>query len=117
VFIRGDFVPGLSDLDSQEQILAYALVFGYAQQLLTKMIDQRAQHVLDSVPSKDAESVPAQEPQLLWEVEEPAAVDDQQSADPIAVPETRRSPDKSQLRKVHANARAAATANGRRGSA
>ena len=32
VAIRGNFVPGLSALDSQEQILAYALVLGYAQQ-------------------------------------------------------------------------------------
>lgn len=54
IAIRGDFVPGLSDLDSQEQILAYALVFGYAQQLLTRLIDDRAGAVLDSVPSKDA---------------------------------------------------------------
>jgi hypothetical protein len=28
--IRREFIPGLSALDSQEQILAYALVFGYA---------------------------------------------------------------------------------------
>lgn len=54
VAIRGDFVPGLSALDSQEQILAYALVLGYAQQLLTRLIDQQAGAVLDSVPSKDS---------------------------------------------------------------
>ena len=54
IAIRGDFVPGLSDLDSQEQILAYALVFGYSQQLLTRLIDDRAESVLDSVASKDA---------------------------------------------------------------
>jgi hypothetical protein len=54
VAIRGNFVPGLSNLDSQEQILAYALVFGYAQQLLTRLIDDRASSVLDGVPSKDA---------------------------------------------------------------
>jgi hypothetical protein len=55
VAIRANFVPGLSALDSQEQILAYALVFGYAQQLLTGLIDKRALGLLDSVPSKDAE--------------------------------------------------------------
>jgi hypothetical protein len=54
IFIRGGFVPGLSDLDSQVQILAYAFVFGYAQQLLTGMIDKQAQSVLDSVPSMGA---------------------------------------------------------------
>jgi hypothetical protein len=54
VAIRGDFVPGLSNLDSQEQILAYALVFGYAQQLLTRLLDQQAQTLLGALPSKDA---------------------------------------------------------------
>jgi len=53
IALHGDFVPGLSALDSQEQILAYALVFGYAQQLLTRLIDRQAQSVLNSVPSKD----------------------------------------------------------------
>jgi hypothetical protein len=43
VAIRGDFVPGLSGLDSQEQILAYALVLGYAQQLATGFLDRRAE--------------------------------------------------------------------------
>jgi hypothetical protein len=69
IAIRGEFVPGLSALDSQEQILAYALVFGYAQQLLTGLIDRRASELLGSVPSKDAvqnkpqlESVPAPTP-------------------------------------------------------
>lgn len=54
IFIRGGFVPGLSDLDSQVQILAYAFVFGYAQQLLTGLIDKQAQVVLNSVPSMGA---------------------------------------------------------------
>ena len=53
VAIRGDFVPGLSALDSQVQILAYALVLGFAQQLLTRLLDQRAQTLLDAMPSKD----------------------------------------------------------------
>jgi hypothetical protein len=55
IAIRGEFVPGLSQLDSQEQILAYALVFGYAQQLLTGLIDRKALDVMSSVPSKDAQ--------------------------------------------------------------
>lgn len=55
IAIRGQFVPGLSALDTQEQILAYALVFGYAQQLLTGRIDRRALELLDAVPSKDPE--------------------------------------------------------------
>jgi hypothetical protein len=53
LLLGGGFVPGLSELDSQRQILAYALVFGYAQQLATRFIDDRAQSILQSVPSKD----------------------------------------------------------------
>jgi hypothetical protein len=56
IAIRGNFIPGLSELDSQEQILAYALVFGYAQQVLTRSIDRRAAELLDAVPSKNADS-------------------------------------------------------------
>lgn len=90
VFIRGDFVPGLSELDSQEQILAYALVFGYAQQLLTKLIDQRAQDVLNSVPSKDTDSLPAQAPAGAWEVDEPDTEPVEQAGTTVSVPTARR---------------------------
>ena len=47
--MRGQFVPGLSALDTSAQILAWALVFGYAQQLFTRMVDRQGQVVLDSV--------------------------------------------------------------------
>lgn len=47
IAIRGNFVPGLSDLDSPEQILAYALVLGYAQQLATGFLDRRAKEIAE----------------------------------------------------------------------
>jgi hypothetical protein len=50
VAIQGDFVPGLSILDSQGQILAYALVFGFAQQAFSRLLDQRAQDLLEGLP-------------------------------------------------------------------
>jgi hypothetical protein len=53
LLLGGSFVPGLSELDSQRQILAYALVFGYAQQLISRLIDNRAQTVLSALPSRD----------------------------------------------------------------
>lgn len=56
LLLSGEFVPGLAELDTQSQILAYALVLGYAQQIATHLVDQRAQSILDSVPSKDPES-------------------------------------------------------------
>lgn len=52
MLMRGQFVPGLSALDFPAQILAWAVVFGYAQQLFTRLVDQRAQTVLEgAVPA------------------------------------------------------------------
>jgi hypothetical protein len=56
LLLGGAFVPGLSELDSQRQILAYALLFGYAQQLGTQFIDKRAESILHAIPAKDAVS-------------------------------------------------------------
>lgn len=55
VAIRGEFVPGLSTLDSQEQILAYALLLGFGQQAFTSLLDRRASELVDALPSKDAQ--------------------------------------------------------------
>jgi hypothetical protein len=52
LLMRGQFVPGLSALDTSAQILAWALVFGYAQQLFTRLVDQQAHSVLDTVRGK-----------------------------------------------------------------
>jgi hypothetical protein len=51
VLMRGEFIPGLSALDSSAQILAWAVVFGYAQQLFTQLIDRQGQTVLNNVRS------------------------------------------------------------------
>lgn len=52
LLMRGQFVPGLTALDTSAQILAWALVFGYGQQLFTRLVDQQAHTVLDGVRSK-----------------------------------------------------------------
>lgn len=49
LLMRGQFVPGLTALDTSAQIVAWALVFGYAQQLFTRLVDQQAQTVLNAV--------------------------------------------------------------------
>lgn len=56
LLMRGQFVPGLNALDTSAQILAWGLVFGYAQQLFTRLIDQQGQTVLNSV--RGADNVP-----------------------------------------------------------
>lgn len=54
LLMRGQFVPGLSALDSSAQIIAWAVLFGYAQQLFTGLVDAQAQTVLDDVSGKTA---------------------------------------------------------------
>jgi hypothetical protein len=63
LLMRGDFIPGLSALDSSAQIIAWAILFGYAQQLLTRFVDDRAQGLLADVapgdPAQGREATPA----------------------------------------------------------
>ena len=54
--MRGGFVPGLSALDSSAQILAWAVVFGYAQQIFTRMVDQQGHNILDNIRSKKSDT-------------------------------------------------------------
>jgi hypothetical protein len=58
VAIQGEFIPGLSALDSQQQILAYALLLGFGQQVFTHSLDVRAQSLLEALPGKDSPTVP-----------------------------------------------------------
>ena len=48
ILLNGQFIPGLSALDTSGQILAWALIFGAAQQLVTGLVDKKAQSVLDA---------------------------------------------------------------------
>ena len=51
MLLRGNFIPGLSALDSTAQILAWALIFGFAQELFTRLVDQQGHTVLNTVRS------------------------------------------------------------------
>jgi hypothetical protein len=62
LLIRGEFVPGLSQLDNQPQILAYAFLFGIAQHLVTRLVDRQAQDILGKLPSKEPTSVRPEPP-------------------------------------------------------
>jgi hypothetical protein len=62
LLMRGQFVPGLSALDTSAQILAWALVFGYAQELFTRLVDQQGQTVLDNVRGADKPQPAASQP-------------------------------------------------------
>jgi len=52
LFMRGGFVPGLSALDSSAQILAWAIIFGYAQQVFTRLVDSQGQDLLQDVAGR-----------------------------------------------------------------
>lgn len=62
LFINGEFVPGMSALDTSGQILAYAVVLGYAQQIVTRLLDRQGRQVLEAVPSKSEPVVPTAPP-------------------------------------------------------
>jgi hypothetical protein len=54
LLMRGQFVPGLNALDTTAQILAWALGFGFAQEVFTHFVDQQGQTVLNNVRTADA---------------------------------------------------------------
>jgi hypothetical protein len=62
VLVHGEFIPGLSELDSQGQILAYAVLLGVAQHLFTRFVDRKAETVLNSLPSKEGASSTGERP-------------------------------------------------------
>jgi hypothetical protein len=80
LLIRGEFVPGLSQLDNQPQILAYAFLFGIAQQLVTRLVDRQAQDILSKLPNKEPtnarpEPPPAEQlPQTQDQPEQPRRI-------------------------------------------
>jgi hypothetical protein len=56
--VRAEFIPGLTALDSSAQIIAWAVVLGYAQQLFTRAIDQQAQTLLSEAQEPTAPPPP-----------------------------------------------------------
>jgi hypothetical protein len=53
LLMRGGFVPGLGALDTPAQIVAWAIVLGYSQQLLTQFVDRHAQSELTNFGRSD----------------------------------------------------------------
>jgi hypothetical protein len=73
LLIRAEFIPGLTALDSSAQIIAWAIVLGYAQQLFTRAVDQQAQTVLAETQEGTPQGEPrASLPQPLLEPPPPA---------------------------------------------
>jgi hypothetical protein len=49
LLIHGQVVPGLSELDSSGQIVAWAVLFGAGQQIFMRLVDQQGGALLDAV--------------------------------------------------------------------
>ncbi|MFE1443501.1 hypothetical protein [Streptomyces sp. NPDC058739] len=60
LLISGEFIPGLTALDSDTQILAWAAVFGIVQESVTRALDKQGQLVLDNAraPERGFEAGP-----------------------------------------------------------
>lgn len=85
IVVRGEFVPGLTDLDSSDQVLAYAFAFGVAQQLLIGLVDKQAQVLLAGAPGKaTSASHPERGPSLVPVPPQPVGVEAQAGPDPGA---------------------------------
>lgn len=53
LLMRGEFVPGLSALDTSAQIIAWAVVFGAAQQLFTRLVDHQGASIMELDPTPE----------------------------------------------------------------
>ena len=62
VAIQGDFVPGLTVLDSQTQVLAYALLLGFGQHVFTRLLDRQSQDLLSGLRGQDVAVPPPRAP-------------------------------------------------------
>jgi hypothetical protein len=51
LMIRGGFVPGFTGLDSAAQVIGWAIIFGYSQELFTAVVDRQAANVLGASPA------------------------------------------------------------------
>jgi hypothetical protein len=49
LFLRAGVVPGFTRIDTRSQILVYAVVFGAAQHLVTRLIDARSDVLVSAV--------------------------------------------------------------------
>lgn len=65
LFLGAGFVPGVDDVDTAGEIAVYAVVFGYAQQLLTQIIDKRAADVTSEPPKPEPDGEADEEDSAL----------------------------------------------------
>jgi hypothetical protein len=62
VLIRAGLVPGIENLNSTAEIIAWALAFGFSQQLFTGVVDRQARSVLEQAGASLQQPVRPTEP-------------------------------------------------------
>jgi hypothetical protein len=56
LFLRAEAVPGFTQVDTQSQILVYAVLFGATQELLKRFIDQRSNTLVTAVTATQCDN-------------------------------------------------------------
>lgn len=56
MFLRAGVVPGFTQVDTRSQILMYAILFGAAQQIVTRAIDSRSNTLIEAVTADDVDA-------------------------------------------------------------
>jgi hypothetical protein len=49
LLMSGEFLPGLTNLDTSTQVCAWAFAFGILQESVTRAVDRQGQHLIDNV--------------------------------------------------------------------
>jgi hypothetical protein len=62
LFVGAGFLPGLGQFANQQQILAYAFLFGIAQWIITRLVDERAQDIVARTPTESVRTPITKEP-------------------------------------------------------
>lgn len=77
VLIHGEFIPGLSALDSGAQIAAWAVAFGIGQEGLTRLLDKKGNLLLENVrgSARAVDSPPPSTDRLIKPVLRPSGPD------------------------------------------
>jgi len=86
LLMRGGFVPGLSALDNPAQIMAWAILFGYAQQLFTRLVDDRAHDVLSQVGGQEQPREPRSTKGSITSHTNPGAARNTASSEHVSAP-------------------------------
>ncbi len=59
LLLRAGIVPGFTAIDTRAQLIAYAIIFGASQHLVTRLIDARSNDLVKAVTAEDGDTATA----------------------------------------------------------